>query len=135
MRPAALAVMVVALGARPLHAQANEILGTWRGTSICVKEDWNSACNDQQVVYYITAVPGKPDSVAIDAQKLVGGKPEPMGIITIGRDTVAGAWSGEWSNTRYHLLWKFVVEGKTLTGTLFLLPARRVGRHISVKKD
>ena len=102
MLPIRWAVMFVALEARPLHAQASEILGTWRGTSTCVKESWNSACNDEQVIYYVGAVPGRTDSV---------------------------------SNARYHLLWSFQLDRKTLTGTLIVLPERRLARHITVKKD
>ena len=51
-----------------------------------MKEAWNSACNDEQVIYYVTAVPGAPDSVALDARKVVDGKPEPMGTLALGYD-------------------------------------------------
>lgn len=135
MLPIRWAVMFVALGARPLHAQAREILGTWRGTSTCVKEAWNSACNDEQVVYYVTAVPGRTDSVALDARKVVDGKQDPMGTLALRYDAATKAWVADWSNARYHLLWSFQPGGKTLTGTLFVLPERRVARHITVKKD
>jgi hypothetical protein len=135
MRPVRWAVIVVALGAQPLHAQDSEILGTWRGTSICVKEAWNSACNDEQVIYDFTAVPGRPDSVSLDAQKLVDGKPESMGTLALGYVAATKAWVADWSNARYHLLWTFEVTGRTLTGTLLVLPERRLARHISVRKD
>jgi hypothetical protein len=135
MRPIAWALMFVALGAGPLHAQAGEILGTWHGTSTCVKEDWNKACNDEQVIYHVTGVPGRPDSVSLDADKVVDGKPEPMGTLAFGYDATTKSWIADWSNARYHLLWSFQVKEKTLTGTLFLLPDRRVARHIAVKKD
>lgn len=135
MRPIACVIAWLVLGTGPVHAQEGEILGTWRGTSICVKEDWNSACNDEQVIYHVTRAPSQPDSVAIDAQKLVDGEPEPMGTITVGYDSATKAWAGEWSNVRIHLLWTFVVNGKALTGTLFLLPEHRVARNISAKKD
>jgi len=135
MRPFTGSIVLAALAAHSLHAQAGEILGTWRGTSICVKAGWNSACHDEQVIYHVTPVPNQPDSVALDAAKIVNGKPEPMGIITIGYDPTTKAWAGEWSNARFHLLWAFVVDGKNLTGTLYLLPERRIGRNISAKKD
>jgi len=135
MLPIRWAVMFVALAARPLHAQAREILGTWRGTSTCVKEAWNKACNDEQVVYYVTAVPGRTDSVALDARKVVDGKQDPMGTLALRYDAATKAWVADWSNARYHLLWSFQPGGKTLTGTLFVLPDRRVARHITVKKD
>ena len=135
MRPVAWGIMGVMLGAGPLHAQASEILGTWRGTSICIKESWNSACNDEQVIYYVTHAPGKSDSVSVDAQKVVAGKPESMGILTLGHDTTAKAWIGEWQNARYQLLWSFQVNGKALTGTLVVLPSRQVARNITARKD
>lgn len=134
MRAATWVVAFAVLGAAPLHAQQDAILGTWRGTSTCVKEDWNSACNDEQVVYQVTRVPNQPDSVSVDAAKLVNGKPEPMGTIVLGYDASAKRWSGEWSNSRYHLLWSFQVSGTALTGTLVLLPSRQVARNISARK-
>ena len=134
MQPVAWGAMLVVLGTGPLHAQASEILGTWRGTSTCVKEAWNSACHDEQVIYSITRAPNQPDSVSVDAQKVVNGVAESMGILTLGPDSTGKTWSGEWSNARYHLLWSFELSGKTLTGTLLLLPERRVGRHIALKK-
>ena len=135
MRPVAVAVLLMAAGVRPAHGQANEILGTWRGTSTCVKEAWNSACNDEQVVYYVTPVAGRPDSVSLDARKLVNGTPEEMGTLALVYDTTTKGWVADWSNARYHLLWSFEVSGKTLTGTLLVLPERRVARHITLKKN
>lgn len=135
MRSIAGIIACATLSAGPLQAQAGEILGTWRGTSICVKEAWNSACNDEQVIYYVTRVPNQPDSVALDAQKSVGGKPVPMGTLMLGYDAATKSWAGEWRNARYHLLWSYQVNDNALTGTLFMLPTRRVARHVSAKKD
>ena len=135
MRPVAWGVMLVAVSAGPVQAQVGGILGTWRGTSTCVKEAWNSACHDEQVIYYITPAPNQPDSVSLDAQKVVNGVAESMGILTLGPDSTGRTWSGEWSNARYHLRWTFELSGKTLTGTLLLLPERRVARHVAVKKE
>ena len=102
---------------------------------MCAKESWNSACNDEQVIYDITRAPDQPDSIAIDAQKVVNGVAESMGVITVGYDSAAKAWAGIWSNARYRLLWTFEVRGTVLSGTLQLLPDRRVARHISARKD
>jgi len=56
----------------------SELLGHWRGESICVKADWNAACNDEVVFYDV--VPGeKPDRVLLRAYKIVNGRNEPMG--------------------------------------------------------
>ena len=128
-------LLAASLAGARLHAQADAILGTWRGTSICVKEDWNRACNDEQIVYYVTRAPGRSDSVALDARKLVNGVEDPMGVLTLGPDSTGSTWSGEWSNARYHLLWTFEVRDTVLSGTLRLLPDRRIGRNISARKD
>jgi hypothetical protein len=128
-------VLAAVLAGGRLHAQADAILGTWRGTSICVKEEWNRACNDEQIVYYVTRAPGRPDSVALDAHKVVNGVEEAMGVITLGPDSTGRTWSGEWSNARYHLLWIFEVRDTVLSGTLRRLPDRRIGRNISARKD
>ncbi len=53
-----LAFAMLAGGPHP----TSELLGHWRGESICVKADWNAACNDEVVFYDV--VPGeKPDRV------------------------------------------------------------------------
>ncbi len=127
--------LVGSVVAGPLHAQATAIIGTWRGTSTCVKESWNSACNDEVVIYRVTAVPKQADSIALDAQKIVGGVPEPMGTLTLGYDPAAQTWAAEWRNARYHLLWTYQVSDTVLTGTLLQLPSRRIARHVSARRE
>lgn len=63
------------------------------------------------------------------------GKPEPMGILTLGYDAAAKAWAGEWRNARYHLLWTYQVSGDALTGTLFQLPSGRVARQVNARRE
>ncbi len=130
MRTLLVAAGVWAASAGTAVAQQGAILGNWRGTSTCVKDAANSACNDEQVIYHFTAMSGKPDSVALAAEKIVAGKPEPMFDLTLGRDAGEKAWSTEWSNARYHILWSFQASGDTLTGTLYMLPDRRVARNV-----
>ena len=40
-------------------APVDEIVGTWRGSSVCVDRQAAPACNDEQVVYEIGASPGR----------------------------------------------------------------------------
>lgn len=63
------AITLASLAGAPLHAQAGAILGTWRGTSICVREDWNSACNDEQVIYHVTRVPTSQTALRLTRRK------------------------------------------------------------------
>ena len=128
-------LFTASLAAGCLQAQAPGITGTWRGTSICVKEAWNSACNDEQVLYYVTRVPNQPDSVALDGQKIVAGVPEPMGTLTLGYDAKQETWAAELRSARYHLLWSYQVRDTVLTGTLLELPSRRVARHVMARKE
>src|SRR5690242_21714625 len=53
-------------------------VGTWRGTSVCLVHP--SACNDEIVVYRITQMKA-PDSVAMDARKIVRGEEQDMGVL------------------------------------------------------
>lgn len=56
-------------------------VGTWRGTSVCLVRP--SACHDEIVVYRI-AYAKAPDSVTMDARKIVNGEEQEMGILTCG---------------------------------------------------
>jgi hypothetical protein len=54
-------------------------VGIWRGTSVCLVRP--SSCNDEVVVYRITHTKS-PDSVAVDARKIVRGEEQEMGVLT-----------------------------------------------------
>lgn len=79
-RSIVLAVAAVTLLASRGFAQAthaNVVVGTWRGTSLCLVKP--SSCNDEHVVYRVTALDSR-DSVSIDALKVVNGQEEEMGV-------------------------------------------------------
>ena len=52
--------------------------GTWRGTSLCLVRP--SSCNDEVVVYRIASTKA-PDSLTVDARKIVNGAEEEMGVL------------------------------------------------------
>ena len=60
-----------------LRAQQAELTGVWRGESICVQQ--GTACNNEQVVYYVDAIADHPDQVQIRADKIVNGEAITMG--------------------------------------------------------
>src|SRR6478672_6687109 len=66
---------------------ASNPVGVWRGTSLCLVHP--SACKDESVIYRITRMKAL-DSVSIDAQKIVSGQEQDMGILTC-RVTMSGA--------------------------------------------
>jgi len=80
--PVRLSVALVLVGigmfsAPPVSAEASSVTGTWRGESLCVTDA--PACHNESVVYYIKAVPDRPDLVLIRADKIVDGKAITMG--------------------------------------------------------
>jgi hypothetical protein len=88
-------------------------LGVWRGTSLCQVHP--SPCHDETVVYRITPIK-MPDSVSIDARKVVSGQEEQMGVFGC-RFTAANAAV---TCTMPNGVWRFVIRGDSLTGDLRL---------------
>ena len=84
-------VVIVFVLARVALAQgpqaASSSVGVWRGTSLCLVHP--SACKDERVIYQITRMKAI-DSVSIDAQKIVNGQEQDMGILAC-RVTTPGA--------------------------------------------
>ncbi len=110
------------------------IVGTWRGTSACVNREAAPACSDEQVVYDITAVAGKENTVAVKADKIIDGKRLPMGVLDFTRNPTDGQWSTEFGSPRLHARWSLSTRGNTMTGTMVLLPSNVVVRKIDLQK-
>jgi hypothetical protein len=88
-------------------------VGTWRGTSTCLVRP--SACHDEIVVYRIRPTKS-PDSLTVDALKIVGGEEQGMGVL--GCRLVA--LSGHITCAIPHGVWHFTVRNDSLTGELRL---------------
>ena len=112
-----------------------EIVGTWSGSSVCVDRQALPACTDEQVVYEINAIPGKPNTVTARADKVVDGKRVSMGILEFTRDAKSGSWTSEYDTPRFHALCRLTVNGAVLTGTLTVLPTKAVVRKIDLRND
>ena len=112
----------------------SELLGHWRGTSICVKADWNAACNDEVVFYDF--VPGeKPERVLLHGYKIVNGQNEWMGDLDFAYDAGLKAWAADFSNARVRIRFVFDVHGSSLEGRLLDLKTDRIARHIRVSRE
>jgi hypothetical protein len=118
---------VLAVSAAP-QSTHDQIAGTWRGESLCASN--RTACVDEKVVYYISAMAEHPGVVSIRADKIVNGQ-----AITMG--------TGEWKyDTEHHALiwetprqtWLLKVEADTIEGTLTLAD-NTVVRRMTLKKD
>ena len=96
----------LAAGSRPSP------IGTWRGESKCMTDA--PACHDEQVVYFIEAVPHNSDQVSIRADKIVDGR-----SITMG----AGPWDFDQKQQTLSFesagrLWLLSISGNRIEGTL-----------------
>ena len=111
------------------------ILGVWRGTSICTKVVGNEACNDEIVVYEFVNHGHSVDTVTMRANKVVNGKVVPMGDLDFTYKPRQKRWTGEFQNSRVHILWSFELHGNQLTGTCADLPSLLVRRNVSASKD
>jgi len=129
-----MAVALVGAFARMLTAQsptqpATPITpaGTWRGVSVCLVRP--SACNDEVVVYRITAMK-VADSLSIDARKIVRGEEQAMGVLGC-RFVPLG---GRLTCTIPQGVWHFRVRNDSLTGELRLLDDTRY-REVRTKRS
>src|SRR5438552_18049025 len=93
-------------------AQTASLTGDWTGESICVGN--NPSCHDEKVVYHISIDPSDSTKLTIAADKIVDGKPEPMGVINLKYDASKQTLTGETQTARYHLLWEFAIKGNSM---------------------
>ena len=103
------------------------ILGIWHGHSDCLQK--GTACKDEIVEYHFQPYPAHPDSVWLDAKKLVAGRYQSMGEMGFGFDAATRTWSCEYVNPHTHILWSFQIVGKRIVGSLVSLPERTPLRH------
>jgi hypothetical protein len=115
-------------GAFTAGAESSGVAGTWRGESLCATDA--PACHNEKVVYYIKDVPERPDSVVIQADKIVDGKAMTMG-------------TGPWQYDRAHQtlefrmperVWLLTVTGMRIEGTLKLADGT-LFRRMTLQKD
>lgn len=110
----------------------SNLVGDWEGESVC--GDGLPSCRDEHVVYHITKPPDARGVVSVAADKIVGGKPDPMGVIELRYDAARRTLTGELKNSRFQVVWEFKVEGDAMEGTLTVLPDKKVARRVKVKK-
>jgi len=137
LRPTAAAAalaLAIAFDSPGLPTRRDEILGTWKGTSTCVDRTRHPACKDEVVVYEFREKSGAPDVVSLQADKIVDGQRVTMGEFDVVWDAGEGAWLGEFRNQSVHILWKYVVHGTSMDGTLVDLPEKNLIRRVSVKR-
>jgi hypothetical protein len=135
---AVVAVAVLITTSMPMTAWAShprsELIGVWRGTSVCSDRVAAPGCNNEVVIYEFS--PGsQPEIVHWTADKVVDGKRLPMGEFDLTYDRNEACWRAEFKSPRVHMMWRVVVEGADLKGTASLLPGKEIVRKIEAHKD
>jgi hypothetical protein len=130
---------VIAAMGSAAHAQSEgsgptQLIGTWRGTSLCTDRVAAPACHDETVVYEFTTGP-KAGTVHWAADKVVNRQRQRMGEFDLAYDEAEGCWKAEFSSPRVRSVWRLVVDAAQLSGTARLLHGNQTIRKVSLRKD
>jgi len=100
-----LLLLAISSSATAQDANAKAILGTWRGTSICVNLEASPGCKNEEVIYeFRELTPPAAGKLNLKAEKIVDGKAVPMGELDLVWVSAEGAWSSEIQTPRVHAL-------------------------------
>jgi hypothetical protein len=130
---AALANAFILVAASPNHPRS-ELIGVWRGSSVCTDRIAAPACKDEIVVYAFSPA-SNPEIVHWTADRVVDGKRHPMGEFDLAYDRSDACWRAEFTSPRVHMVWCVTVEGTELKGTAWLLPGKQIVRKIEARRD
>jgi hypothetical protein len=112
-----------------------QLIGLWRGTSICTDRVAAPACQDETIVYEFKAG-NQPGAVRWAADKVVNGKRESMGDpLDLTYDNTEKCWKVEFTSPRVKVVWRLAVDGQHLTGTARLLPGNETVRKVDARKQ
>ena len=132
---ALLAAMETAVAAPVATAAPKaEILGLWKGTSVCTKVEGNEFCRDETVVYNVVDVPGQPATVTLKAARVVDEIVQPMYSLYFTYRPDKGNWTSEFERPSFRGVWAYVVQGDEMTGTAAVLPGMTIVRNVVVKR-
>lgn len=120
--------------AQPAVDRSAQLIGTWRGTSICADRVAAPGCRDETVVYEFAAG-SQPGTVRWIADKIVNGERQPMGELELTFDETEACWKAEFNSPRARVVWRLVVDGSRLSGTGRQLPGNETIRKMDLRKD
>ena len=132
-RAANLALVLVPLSWISPPGQDVDIVGSWRGTSICVDKVQFPACKDEQVIYDVRRKGSAPDTVTLRADKVVNGVREFMAEFDFSR-APDSTWVTTYENPRIRIRIVLRVGGSRMTGVLTDEPSARQVRAIAVER-
>ncbi len=127
-------IFMSALTACAQKQTAESLYGDWTGESKCVGS--NPYCHDEIVVYHLTRSKADPAKINLAADKIVDGKPDPMGEFDMTFDAEKMTLTSEFTikRTGGKGVWLFTVRGDKMDGTLTVFPENEVGRKIHVER-
>lgn len=133
---ALLAVAPAAVDGAPDTASAPkaEILGLWKGASVCAKVPGNEFCHDETVVLNFVDVPTRPATVALKAARVVDGTLIRTYDLYFNYRPEDRKWSCEFDQAQVRAIWEYVVSGDGMTGTASLLPEKTVVRTVTASR-
>jgi hypothetical protein len=112
-----------------------QLIGLWRGTSLCTDRVAAPACQDETIVYEFKPGP-QPGTIRWAADKVVNGKRQSMGDpLDLTYDTTEKCWKVEFISPRVRIVWRLAVDGQHLTGTARQLPGNETVRTIDARKQ
>lgn len=111
-----------------------EILGLWKGSSVCAKVEAAEFCNDETVVYNFVDLTERPATVSLKAARLVDNTVQTTYALYFNYQPGERRWSSEFTRGKTHGLWSYAVKGEEMTGTLVLLPELTVVRSVTAKR-
>ena len=103
-------------------------LGDWSGESVFVVRD--SACRDEDSLYHVTKLAGKPGWFSMKLGKIVDGKPVTMGTVECSYDSSKRALICEFPRGVFH----FTIQAHKMAGTMNLTDGR-LWRKITLSKS
>ena len=112
----AIGILLLALACTPAQSQEG-IVGSWRGTSLCVDKANFPACKDEQVIYDVLPKGSRRDTVTVRADKIVNGKREFMGELEFSL-LPDSSWVAHYENPRVKSRFVIRVRDTHMTGFL-----------------
>jgi hypothetical protein len=114
--------------AQQIPADDASPLGDWRGESICVVRD--SACRDEDSLYHVAKLAGKPGWFSMKLDKIVDGKPVTMGTVACSYDSAKRALACEFPRG----VFRFTIQANKMAGIMNLTDGT-LWRKITLSKS
>lgn len=130
-------LLLALVAAPPAPAPAvpkSEILGLWKGSSVCTKAEGTELCRDETVVYNFMDIPDQPATVSLKAARIVDGTLQETFSLYVTYRPETRAWTAEFERPHARGVWTYAIKDGELTGNVTLLPEAKVIRNLSAKR-